>query len=162
MPLLFVGIWATGFIVARLVAPHADPLTFLSMRFVLSAAAFTGFAALARAAWPRNMRSWRDALVAGVLMQGIYLSGVFWAARARSAGGNLGADFRAAATTDGAAVRSVAGRACGRAPLGRHRPRALAARCWCCSRNCAGGPAAPSPVRRCSCRCWRAARAWLG
>ncbi len=52
MPLLFVGIWATGFIVARLVAPHADPLTFLSMRFVLSAAAFTGFAALARAAWP--------------------------------------------------------------------------------------------------------------
>ncbi len=81
MPLLFVGIWATGFIVARLVAPHADPLTFLSMRFVLSAAAFTGFAAVARAAWPRTLRGWRNALVAGVLMQGIYLSGVFWATR---------------------------------------------------------------------------------
>ncbi len=81
MPLLFVGIWATGFIVARLVAPHADPLTFLSMRFVLSAAAFAGIAAVARAAWPLGVRGWRDALIAGVLMQGIYLGGVFWAVR---------------------------------------------------------------------------------
>ena len=81
MPLLFVGIWATGFIVARLVAPHADPLTFLSMRFVLSAAAFAGIAAVARAAWPRSVRGWRNALMAGVLMQGIYLGGVFWAVR---------------------------------------------------------------------------------
>lgn len=81
MPLLFVGIWATGFIVARLVAPHADPLTFLSMRFVLSAAAFAGIALVARAAWPRGRRGWRDALVAGVLMQGVYLGGVFWAVR---------------------------------------------------------------------------------
>ena len=81
MPLMFVGIWATGFIVARLVAPHADPLTFLSMRFVLSALAFAGIAAAVGAAWPRGARGWRDALVAGVLMQGIYLGGVFWAVR---------------------------------------------------------------------------------
>jgi len=81
MPLLFVGIWATGFIVARLVAPHADPLTFLAYRFVLSASAFALIAAAVRAAWPRGVRGWRDALVAGVLMQGIYLGGVFWAVR---------------------------------------------------------------------------------
>ncbi len=81
MPLLFVSIWATGFVVARLVAPHADPLTFLSYRFVLSASAFAGIAAAVRAPWPRGVRRWRDALVAGVLMQGIYLSGVFWAVR---------------------------------------------------------------------------------
>ena len=81
MPLTFVGIWATGFLVARLVAPHADPLTFLSMRFVLSAAAFAGIAAMAGAPWPRGARAWRDALVAGVLMQGVYLGGVFWSVR---------------------------------------------------------------------------------
>jgi drug/metabolite transporter (DMT)-like permease len=81
MPLLFVGIWATGFLVARLVAPHADPLTFLSMRFVLSAAAFAGIAAAVGARWPRGVRAWRDALVSGVLMQGIYLGGVFWSVR---------------------------------------------------------------------------------
>jgi drug/metabolite transporter (DMT)-like permease len=81
MPLLFVGIWATGFLVARLVAPHADPLTFLSMRFVLSAAAFAGIAAAVGARWARGVRAWRDALVSGVLMQGIYLGGVFWSVR---------------------------------------------------------------------------------
>ena len=81
MPALFVGIWATGFLVARLVAPHVDPLTFLTLRFVLSAGAFAGIAAAAGARWPRGVRAWRDALVAGVLMQGIYLGGVFWSVR---------------------------------------------------------------------------------
>ena len=33
---LFVVIWATGFIVARLVAPYADPLTFLLVRYLLA------------------------------------------------------------------------------------------------------------------------------
>lgn len=81
MPLLFVGMWATGFIVARLVAPHADPLTFVAGRFVLSALAFGAIAAVARARWPRGLRGWRDALAAGVLMQGCYVGGVFWAVR---------------------------------------------------------------------------------
>ena len=81
MPALFVGIWATGFLVARLVAPHVDPLTFLSLRYVLSAGAFAGIAAAAGARWPRGLRGWRDALVAGVLIQGIYLGGVFWSVR---------------------------------------------------------------------------------
>jgi drug/metabolite transporter (DMT)-like permease len=81
MPLAFVGIWATGSVVARLIAPHAEPMTFLTMRFVLSALAFALFAGAAGASWPRTARGWRDALVAGVLMQGIYLGGVFWAVR---------------------------------------------------------------------------------
>lgn len=81
MPLLFVLIWATGFLVARLVAPHAEPLTFLCARYALSAASFALIAAWVGAAWPRTARAWRDALVAGVLMQGAYLGGVFWAAR---------------------------------------------------------------------------------
>ena len=33
MPLLFVLIWSTGFIVAKYAAPHAPPLTFLLYRF---------------------------------------------------------------------------------------------------------------------------------
>lgn len=81
MPLIFVGIWATGFIVARLVAPYAEPLTFLAVRFVLSALVFALIAAAAGARWPGTARGWRDALVAGVLMQGAFLAGVFWSVR---------------------------------------------------------------------------------
>ena len=81
MPALFVLIWATGFLVARLVAPHTEPLTFLLARYALSAASFALIAVWVGAAWPKTLRAWRDALVAGVLMQGVYLGGVFWAAR---------------------------------------------------------------------------------
>lgn len=79
MPAVFVGIWATGFVVARLVAPHVDPLTFLSYRFVLSALVFAGIAGFVGAPWPRGVRGWWNAAVAGVLLQGVYLGGVFWA-----------------------------------------------------------------------------------
>ena len=81
MPLLFVLIWAKGFIVARGVAPHAEPLTFLIMRYGLMTAVFTAVAVTVGAAWPKGGVGWRDALVAGILLQGIYLGGLFWAAR---------------------------------------------------------------------------------
>ena len=81
MPLLFVGIWATGFIVARLIAPHADPMLFLTMRHACSAAVFAGIALAAGAAWPRTAVGLRGALISGVLMQAIYLGGVFWSVR---------------------------------------------------------------------------------
>ncbi|CAH1659900.1 MAG: DMT family transporter [Chelatococcus sp.] len=80
-PAIFVVIWATGFIVARLVAPHAEPLTFLVARYVLSILALTAIAVALRQAWPLNWHGWRNALIAGVLLQGLYLGGVFWSVR---------------------------------------------------------------------------------
>ncbi|MES1926238.1 DMT family transporter [Salinisphaera sp. T31B1] len=81
LPLVFVGLWSTGFIAARLVAPYADPLTFLSYRYVLSAAAFMVIAISQGAPWPQGARAWANALLAGVLLQGVYLGGVFWSVR---------------------------------------------------------------------------------
>jgi drug/metabolite transporter (DMT)-like permease len=40
MPVVFVLIWSTGFVVARFGMPHAPPMTFLTWRFALSVAAF--------------------------------------------------------------------------------------------------------------------------
>jgi drug/metabolite transporter (DMT)-like permease len=75
----FVLIWASGFVVARWAAPHADPLTFLVYRYVLSIAIFVIAALALGLAWPRDFGAWRDALVAGMLIHGVYLGGVFWA-----------------------------------------------------------------------------------
>ena len=79
IPVAFVLIWATGFVTARLVAPHIEPLTFLTIRFVLAGAILAIAARLAGAPWPGSWRGTRDAAIAGALLHGVYLGGVFWA-----------------------------------------------------------------------------------
>src|SRR4028118_317137 len=54
MPGLFVFLWSTGFIGAKLGLPHAPPLTFLALRFTLVAALLVAGALGARAPWPRS------------------------------------------------------------------------------------------------------------
>jgi drug/metabolite transporter (DMT)-like permease len=80
-PALFVILWSTGFIVARLVAPHADPLTFLCARYVCVVAVLTLVAFAQRAPWPRTPREIGANAVSGVLLHGVYLGGVFWAVK---------------------------------------------------------------------------------
>lgn len=80
-PIAFVVLWSTGFIVARLVAPHSDPLTFLSARYVLAVAVLTLVALAMRAPWPRSPRAILTNAVSGILLHGIYLGGVFWAVK---------------------------------------------------------------------------------
>ncbi len=77
-PALFVLLWASGFVVARLVRPYAEPESFVALRFALSAGVLSLIAFAGGARWPRTTRSWRDGLVAGALMQGVYVGGVFW------------------------------------------------------------------------------------
>ncbi|MGH8740945.1 MAG: DMT family transporter, partial [Burkholderiales bacterium] len=75
-PGLFVLLWSTGFIGAKLGLPYAEPATFLVLRFLLVLALLLPVCWLTRARWP----SPRDALqmgVAGVLLQAGYLGGVF-------------------------------------------------------------------------------------
>ncbi len=79
MPWVFVCIWSTGFVVARLAMPHAPPLTFLSWRYAFSLLAFGAWIAVARLPWPRGRAQWGHLAVSGVLMHAGYLGGV-WAA----------------------------------------------------------------------------------
>ena len=79
MPWVFVGIWSTGFVVARLGMPHAPPLSFLAWRYALSVAAFAVWVLASRAAWPRGRAQWAWLALTGVLMHAGYLGGV-WSA----------------------------------------------------------------------------------
>lgn len=79
VPGLFVLIWSTGFVVARLVAPHVEPFTFLSLRFGAAALFMAAVAALIGSRWPGTRAGWRRAAISGVLLQGGYLGCVFWA-----------------------------------------------------------------------------------
>ena len=88
MPLVFVLIWSTGFIVARYGMPHAPPMKFLAMRFALSIACFLPWIVLARVAWPKSRAQWLHLGVTGVLMHAGYLGGV-WAAVKAGMGSGL-------------------------------------------------------------------------
>lgn len=80
IPALFVFLWATGFIGARYAMPWAEPFSFLAVRFVL-AFAILGAAAILMGARRMTWSEAGHAAVAGVLMHGVYLGGVFWAIR---------------------------------------------------------------------------------
>jgi drug/metabolite transporter (DMT)-like permease len=75
---LFVVIWSTGFIAAKAIVPVADPNLFLAVRLVLACLLFLGIALAGRAAWP-PARDVPRHLLAGVLLQGGYLGGTYWA-----------------------------------------------------------------------------------
>ena len=80
MPAVFVLIWSTGFVVARLGMPHASALTFLSWRYALSIVVFLLWVRLARAVWPA-LAQWGHLGVTGILMHGGYLGGVWLAVK---------------------------------------------------------------------------------
>jgi drug/metabolite transporter (DMT)-like permease len=88
MPAIFVLIWSTGFIVARYGMPHAPPMKFLAVRYLLSVLCFMAWAWAARAAMPRDRTQIAHLAVTGILMHAGYLGGV-WAAVKAGMGAGL-------------------------------------------------------------------------
>jgi drug/metabolite transporter (DMT)-like permease len=87
MPVVFVLIWSTGFVVARLGMPHAPPMTFLAWRFAFSVLAFLLWIRWAGVSWPRERAQWAHLAVVGVLMHTCYLGGVWAAVKAGMSAG---------------------------------------------------------------------------
>ncbi|SFI14602.1 Uncharacterized membrane protein [Collimonas sp. OK307] len=77
MPMVFVLLWSTGFVVAKFGLPYAPPLTFLLLRFVGVLLVLLPLVLLMRAPWPTGQI--RHIAFAGILLQGGYLAGVWCA-----------------------------------------------------------------------------------
>ena len=77
-PVVFVVLWATGFVVAGLSAGHVEPLTFLAIRFPIAGVIFLAIAFYQRAVWPVP-RLAAHAMVAGAMLHAGYLAPVYWA-----------------------------------------------------------------------------------
>jgi drug/metabolite transporter (DMT)-like permease len=90
MPVVFVLIWSTGFIVARFGMPFAPPMKFLAWRYALSMACFLPWILWSRVRWPAISSQWFHLAVTGVLMHAVYLGGV-WAAVKLGMGSGLSA-----------------------------------------------------------------------
>jgi drug/metabolite transporter (DMT)-like permease len=79
MPFVFVLIWSTGFVSAKLAMPHAEPFSFLCARYAATILCFSAWIAWAKPAWPQGKTQWLHLVITGMLMHAGYLGGV-WAA----------------------------------------------------------------------------------
>jgi drug/metabolite transporter (DMT)-like permease len=80
-PLLFVLLWSTGFIGAKLGLPDCEPLTLLSLRYGAVLVLMGAIALATRAPWPASPAQWLHIGVSGLLIHAVYLGGVFTAIR---------------------------------------------------------------------------------
>ena len=79
-PGVFVVLWSSGFIGAKFGLPYAEPFTFLAARMIAVVLLLAILIGLTRPHWPSGAGILHSALT-GVLMHGLYLSGVFVAIR---------------------------------------------------------------------------------
>ena len=77
LPMGFVLLWSTGFIVAKFGLPYAPPLTFLLMRFAGVLIVLVPLVLILKAPWP--VGKIRHIAAAGLLLQAGYLAGVWCA-----------------------------------------------------------------------------------
>ena len=75
-PAVFVLLWASGFIGAKLGLPYAEPMTFLTVRMVAVVALLGVIILLTRPEWPSRAGMLHSAIT-GLLVHGAYLGGVF-------------------------------------------------------------------------------------
>ncbi len=77
-PAMFVVLWATGFVVAKLSAGHVAPVWFLALRFPAALGFMVALALWQRARWPKPQLAFHAAIT-GVFMHGLYLAPFYWA-----------------------------------------------------------------------------------
>jgi len=75
-PAVFVVLWASGFIGAKLGLAYAEPMTFLSLRMIAAVLLLLVVIVFTRPKWP-DRRGLFHSAVTGTLVHGLYLGGVF-------------------------------------------------------------------------------------
>jgi drug/metabolite transporter (DMT)-like permease len=75
-PAVFVVLWASGFIAAKLGLGYAEPMTFLALRMIAVVLLLGVVIALTRPKWPGRAGIVHSAIT-GALVHGCYLGGVF-------------------------------------------------------------------------------------
>jgi drug/metabolite transporter (DMT)-like permease len=76
-PTIFLLLWSSGFGVAKFGLQHAEPLTFLTLRYGLVILIFLPLLAIVRPRLPASPTAWLHIAVVGFLIQSVYF-GLAW------------------------------------------------------------------------------------
>lgn len=80
-PVAFVFLWSTGFVGVKLGLPHAEPFTFLGLRFAITTLLIGSFMLIVGAPFLRDLTELRHAMIVGALIHFTYITGVLQAER---------------------------------------------------------------------------------
>ncbi len=76
-PFMFVMLYGTGFVGAKYGLPYAEPATFLSYRFCLSALVVALASLFLKANWPKKVTEFLHIAIAGLMTVGTFSIGAF-------------------------------------------------------------------------------------
>jgi len=79
LPVVFVLLWASGFVVPRAFAPYTEPFTFVTARNAGAALVLVLAALALRRPWPARRADCLGLMWAGALLQGFFLMAGYWA-----------------------------------------------------------------------------------
>lgn len=79
LSLIFVMLFGSGFVATQYGLPYADPISFLVIRFAITATLLGLACLIFKPAMPGSMRKIMHTMIAGVLMVGVFTLGVFLA-----------------------------------------------------------------------------------
>jgi drug/metabolite transporter (DMT)-like permease len=79
LPVAFVLLWASGFVVPRAFAPYMEPFTFVTVRNAGAAVLLVLIAVALRRPWPAKRANWLGLMWTGPLLQGFFLMAGYWA-----------------------------------------------------------------------------------
>jgi drug/metabolite transporter (DMT)-like permease len=77
LPLLFIAMWSSGYVVGKLAVPFAAPFTLLTLRFGVGALLLLLVALATRASWPASWKALGHLVVVGLLIQALQFSGLY-------------------------------------------------------------------------------------
>lgn len=77
LPLLFIVMWSSGYIVGKVALPFVGPYTLIFIRFASAALVLLAVALLTKAPWPKTRAQFGHIVVVGLLIQALQFAGLY-------------------------------------------------------------------------------------
>jgi drug/metabolite transporter (DMT)-like permease len=77
LPLLFIIMWSSGYVVGKMALPFVGPFTLIFIRFATAALVLLAVALASKAPWPKTLAQVGHLVVVGLLIQAMQFSGLY-------------------------------------------------------------------------------------
>jgi drug/metabolite transporter (DMT)-like permease len=77
LPLLFIVMWSSGYVVGKMALPFVGPYTLIFIRFSSAALVLLVVALLTKAPWPKTRVQFGHLIVVGLLIQALQFAGLY-------------------------------------------------------------------------------------